>query len=218
MPLQAIGFKKYKSSFLARLTEGEVFQFLYFQKSGFGGNSFTVQAVIRPLFCPNFQDQLSLNPGNRLGVMASNGKNDKWWDYSTESAGEKSFKEVFSLVNKFAVPFFEKTKTSEEIAKAHKRNILGFSKFGKQIHWGSPGWADFNIAHIFLKSGDLEKSSFHFSKSENYFKDDENVFCREISQKSSHLKSVIVSGQANIDQYLRRTITESRENLNLNDW
>jgi Domain of unknown function (DUF4304) len=49
-PLKVLGFKRYKSSALARLTSGEVFQFLNFQKSAYGGQNFTVNVSLRPLF------------------------------------------------------------------------------------------------------------------------------------------------------------------------
>ncbi|PKK37565.1 hypothetical protein BWI96_06820 [Siphonobacter sp. SORGH_AS_0500] len=75
-PLKEFGFKKYKSSVVARLTSGNVFQFLDFQKSAYGGQNFTVNVAIRPLFSHN-DEYLTLLPGNRLGLMATKSKSDK---------------------------------------------------------------------------------------------------------------------------------------------
>jgi Domain of unknown function (DUF4304) len=77
VPMKTSGFKKYKSSFIARMTADGIFQFINFQKSGFGGDSFTVNIAIRPMHsaCNNY---VILMPGNRLSLIASNGKQDIW--------------------------------------------------------------------------------------------------------------------------------------------
>jgi hypothetical protein len=92
-PLKELGFKPYKTSFLGRLTDDNVFQVIDFHKYKFGGQ-FTINITIRPMYCPH-EDYLTMEPGNRLYSMATNKKGDKWWKYSNEQETNESFKEIF---------------------------------------------------------------------------------------------------------------------------
>ena len=213
--LKEFGFKKYKTTCLGRLTEGQVFQFLNFQKSTYGGEQFTVNVAIRPL-CSAKNDFLSLLPGNRLGTMDI-GK-DIWWNYSTEDTGRRNFEEVYKLIIKYALPFFEATTTSEGIISSFEKNVIGKSKFGKSVEWGTKGWIDYDFAHIYLQSGNIKKSLKHLKNCINEFKPDKRDWAQEAVIDCLKLEAIIKSGKAEIDNYLVETINFSKANLNLERW
>lgn len=214
-PLKELGFKKYKSAFVARLTTDNVFQFIDFQKSAYGGEEFTVNIAIRPLFCPN-NEYLTLLPGNRLSTVAAN-KND-WWNYSTLATGQESFRQLYQLLSEHALPFFDATKSSDAIVKAYEKNIFGRNKFGNKIAWGTAGWENFDFGHIYLKSNNHKKAIQQFEKCYNYFKDDKNEVCSNVAKECLKIIEIIHSDKNNIEAYLNNTISKSKDNLQLQLW
>ncbi len=215
-PLKELGFKPYKSSILGRLTDDNVFQFIDFHKSKYGGQ-FTIDIAIRPMYCPH-EDYLSLLPGNRLYSMATNGKSDKWWTHSTQQETDESFKEIYKLIQDFALPFFDATLTSKQIIKSYERNFLGASKFGKRISWGTIGWEDFDFGHIYLRYGDNKNALKHFNKCFKEFNTDSRDWAQTAAKKCLDIKAIINSGQHNIEQYLVDTIKDSKQKLKLDQW
>lgn len=216
-PLQQLGFKKYKSSVIARLTPGDVFQFFDFQKSAYGGQNFTVNVAIRPLFCPN-DDYLILRPGNRLGLMAIKSRSDKWWNYSTQSEGEKSFADVFDIIKQFALPFFDATQTSNDIISAYEKNIFGKNKFGDRVEWGTAGWEDFYIGHVYLHAGQIKKAIKHFNLCYKEFSKDDSDWAKTSAARCLRIKEIIAFGQSEIDKYIDNTKRGSIEKLKLSEW
>ena len=214
-PLKDLGFQKYKTACIARLTDENVFQFLDFQKSSHGGQEFTINVAIRPLFSSK-NDYLTLLPGNRLGQLAF-GK-DTWWSYSTEREGEKSFEEISKLITKYAIPFFDATKKSDDIIKSYEENIFGISKFRNKIGWGTIGWENYDFGHIYLNSGKNKKAIREFNKCYKVFGKDDNETCLSAAKQSKKVINLIKEGQTKIENYLRETIQESKDNLQLNDW
>jgi len=215
-PLKELGFKPYKSSFLGRMTDDKVFQFLDFHKYRFGGQ-FTVEVAVRPMYCPH-DEYVTLLPGNRLYSIATNGKGDKWWKNSTEQETDESFNDVYNLIIKHALPFFDATTTSEDIIKSYEKNFLGISKFGKRIYWGTIGWQNFDFGHIYLKFGDKKNAIKQFNKCYKEFITDSRDWAQEGAKKCLLIKQIIASGQNDIDRYLNDTIKESKEKLKLLDW
>ena len=116
------GFKPYKSSYLGRLTNDNIFQFIEFIKYRFGGQ-FKVVIAIRPLFCQN-NSYLTTQPGNTLDFIATNGKSDRWWLSTDQNVIDQSLKDVSRLINLFAIPFFSATTRSEDIIKSKQRNLF----------------------------------------------------------------------------------------------
>ena len=216
-PLKAVGFKKYKSSVIARLTTGNIFQFLDFQKSSYGRKVFTINVAIRPLFSQN-HDYLTLMPGNSLGLMATKSKGDKLWNYSTEIEGNKSFTDLFETIEKYALPFFLSTQSSIEIISSYERNFLGISKFGDRVGWGTIGWEDFDFGHIYLHAGQIKKAIKHFNACYKEFSRDERDWAQAAATKCLEIKQIIELGQPQIEKYLTNNIKDSKEKLKLTEW
>lgn len=216
-PLKELGFKKYKTAFIARMTNDNVFQFLDFQKSAYGGEQFTLHVTIRPMYCPH-EDYLTLLPGNRLGSMATNGKKDKWWNYSTEEEANSSFVEIYNLLTKYAIPFFNSTMTSNDIIKSYEKNIFGVNKFGNKVEWGTIGWENYDLGHIYLKAGHNKKAIKQFDLCYKEFINDDRDWAQSAAKECMDIKTIINSGQMSIDKYLDDTIKESKQNLKLTEW
>ena len=216
-PLKELGFRKYKTSTVARLTSGDVFQIINFQKAAYGGQSFTINIAIRPMFCIN-HDYLILSMGNGLGNLSKEYKRDKWWYYKTKEEGDKSFIDVFSQIEKYAIPFFEATKSSEEIINSYKKNIFGISKFGNRIIWGYEGNKEFDFGHIYLHAGYISKAIKQLNSSYNVLKKADKEWAQNKASECLKIKNIITSGQSYIDNYIRDTVKNSKENLNLLDW
>ncbi|NNV57222.1 DUF4304 domain-containing protein [Limnovirga soli] len=216
-PLKALGFKQYKSSVVARITSGNIFQFLDFQKSAYGGQNFTVNVAIRPLFSRN-DEYLTLLPGNRLGLMATKSKSDKWWNYTTELEGNENFADLFDKISKYAIPFFELTQNSKDIIAAYEKNFLGINKFGDRVAWGTVGWEDFDLGHIYLHAGQIKKAFKHFNACYKEFIRDDRDWAQEAAKKCLEIQNIIELGKLQIDDYLADTINYSKEKLKLTDW
>jgi len=216
-PLKELGFKKYKTAFIGRMTDDNVFQFVDFQKSAHGGEQFTLNVTIRPMYCPH-EDYLTLLPGNRLGSMSTNGKQDKWWNYSTEAEGNSSFMEIFNLLTKHAIPFFNSTMTSNDIIRTYEKNIFGVNKFGNKVEWGTVGWENYDLGHIYLKAGNIKKALKKIYTCYKEFSNDERDWAQSAAKKCLDIKTIINSGQTSIDKYLANTIMESKQKLKLTEW
>ena len=216
-PLKALGFKRYKTSVIARLTTDNVFQFLDFQKSSYGGQNLTINACIRPLFSRN-HEYLTLLPGNRLGLMSEKLKVDKWWNYSTQEQGDQSFSEIIEVIFETAIPFFDATKTSKEIISSYEKNFLGKSKFDKYVQWGTMGWEDFDFGHIYLQAEQIKNAIKHFNSCYDIFGKDDRDWAQEASKKCLEIKHIIELGQPEIDKYLADTVNGSKQKLKLTDW
>ena len=86
------GFKEYRATSLARVTEGSILQYIHFHKYRFGGK-FKVIVAARPLFCQN-EEYLDHHPGNSLLRMSTNNKDDSWWISSDDGVTKNSLREV----------------------------------------------------------------------------------------------------------------------------
>jgi hypothetical protein len=216
-PLKMFGFRKYKTSVIARLTTENVFQFLDFQKSAYGGQNFTVNVALRPLFSRN-DEYLTLLPGNRLGLMATKSKGDKWWNYTTKIEGDTSFENLFDKIEKYALPFFNSTQNSKDIITSYEKNFLGINKFGDRVAWGTIGWEDFDLGHIYLHAGQIKKAVKHFDACYKEFSRDDREWAQAAAAKCLEVNQIIELGQSQIDKYLTDTIKDSKEKLKLTDW
>ncbi len=210
------GFKPYGTSYLARLTSGNIFQFIHFHKYRFGGQ-FKIEIAIRPMFCPH-ENYLTLLPGNSLYGMATNDKNDKWWKSSTKEEIDESLNDIYKLIHQFALPFFEATTNSCDILKSYKKNIFGKSKFGNKICWGTEGWENFDFAHIYLYEGDRSNALKQITKAYNEFRTDDREWAQIAASKCLEIQTIIHSGQSEIKRYLEQTTRISKQNLKLENW
>lgn len=211
-----LGFKPYGTSYLSRLTAGNIFQIINFQKYRLGGQ-FRIEIAIRPMFCPH-ENYLTLLPGNSLYGIATNNKSDKWWKSTTKEEIDESLKDIYNLINQFALPFFEATTTGNDILKSYKKNVFGISKFGRRICWGTIGWENFDFAHIYLNESDRSNALKQISKAYTHFKSDDREWAQIAASKCLEIQTIIHSGQSEIDRYLEQTIRISRQNLKLEDW
>lgn len=216
-PLKAFGFKKYKSSVIARLTIDNIFQFLDFQKSVYGEQSFTVNVAFRPLFSRN-DEHLSLLPGNRLGLMATKSQGDKWWNYTNEIEGNTNFVDLFDNIKKYAMPFFDSTQNSKDIIASYEKSFFGINKFGARVAWGTVGWEDFDLGHIYLHAGQIKKAVKHFNACYKEFSQDDRDWAQAAAAKCLEIKPIIELGQQQIDKYIFDTIKDSKEKLQLTNW
>jgi hypothetical protein len=216
-PLKELGFKKYKSSVVARLSAGNIFQFLDFQKSVYGGQNFTVNVAFRPLFSHN-DECLTLLPGNRLGLMATKSKSDKWWNYTPEIEGNTNFADLFDKIKKYAIPFFDSTQNSKDIITSYEKNFLGINKFGDRVEWGTVGWKDFDLGHIYLQAGQIKKAFKHFNDCYKEFSLDDRDWAKAAAKKCLEIMHIIELGHSQIDNYLTGTIKDSKEKLKLVDF
>lgn len=214
--LQHLGFKPYGTSYLARLTSGNILQLINFHKNRFGGQ-FKIEIAIRPMFCPH-DNYLTLLPGNSLYRIATNNKSDKWWKSTTKEEIDESLKDIYNLVNQFALPFFEATTNSKDIIKSYERNFLGISKFGKQICWGTEGWENFDFAHIYLHEGDRSNALKQIQKAYKEFQSDDREWAQVAASKCLEIMNIINSGHSEINRYLEQTTRLSKQNLKLENW
>lgn len=210
-PLKELGFKKYKTVFIGRMTDDGIFQFLNFETSAHGGEQLTVDVAIRPMYCPH-ESHLTLLPGNRLGAMASDGKHDRWWSYATEEKALASLTEIAGLLHEYALPFFNATTTSDAIIDAYENNT-----FGDQVRWGSTGWGNNDLAHIYLRAGELETARVQFDAACAKFSVDDREWAQAAARECRNMTALIGTGTAAIEQYIERTIKQSKHNLKWSD-
>lgn len=215
-PLEEFGFKPYKTSFIARMTEDSVFQVISVQKYRHGGQ-FSVNISIRPMYSHR-EDYLTALPGNGLYAIVTKGRKDKWWPNTTEIEIDSSFKEIYRLIIKYAMPFFDSTTNSKDIIQSYKRNFFGCSKFGKSILWGTVGWENYDLGHIYLKAGDKKEALKEFSKCYKEFKSDNREWAQRVAAECLQIEQIIKKEQKEIDDYLEMTILESKRNLGLEKW
>lgn len=197
------------------MTDDEVFQSISFIKSRYGGENFKVAISIRPMYCPH-ADYLPSLPGNSLRSIAT--KSDENWNYSTETDGNKSFKEIVELIDKYAIPIFNSTENSFEIISCYERNIFGQRKFGNKIIWGTQGWENFDFGHIYLRAGDKSKSIRQFKKCYREFSADKRDWAQIAAKDCLKIIEIIKQGDDFIKDYLVDTIKTSKENLKLEKW
>lgn len=216
-PLSHLGFKLYGKDHVCRMTEDGVFQVISFTKSTYGGGNFKVSISIRPMYCPN-EDYLTSQPGNYLHMMARNGKPGKYWNYATDANANQSFKEITALLNKYALPFFEATKSSTGIIACYEKNIFGRRKFGKRIDWGTEGWENYDFGHIYLRAGNVKKALRQFTKCYREFKSDNLDWAQAVAKNCLRIKQLIKTGQPGIEQYIEEVMRNSRQNLKLENW
>lgn len=210
------GFKEYRATSLARVTEGNILQCIYFHKYRFGGQ-FKVIVAARPLFCQNEED-LDHHPGNSLLRMSTNTKDDRWWISSDDSVTKKSLEEVLKLINKYAMPFFDAMTNSRDILKTKKKNILGLSRFGGRIDWGPAGYEEFDLGHIYLESRNIRNAIANFNISYKEFKKDKRDWAHANASKCLEILQIIEMGQVFIDAYVQNTIRDSKHKLKLTNW
>lgn len=214
--LQDLDFKPYGTSYLARLTSGNILQLINFHKYRFGGQ-FKIEIAIRPMFCPH-DNYLTLLPGNSLYGIATNNKSDKWWKSTTKEEIEESLKDIHNLIHQFALPFFEATTTGSDILRSYKKNIFGISKFGNKICWGTEGWENFDFAHIYLHEGDRSNALKQIQKAYNEFQSDDREWAQVAASKCLEILKFINSGHSEINRYLEQTTRISKKNLKLENW
>jgi hypothetical protein len=150
--------------------------------------------------------------------MANKFGSDKWWTYSTLQEGEKSFADVYDMIKRFAVPFFDATQTSNDIISAYEKNILGKSKFGGRVIWGTVGWEDFYMGHIYLHAGQTKKAIRHFNLCHKEFDKGDSDWAQTAAKECLRIKEIIASGQSEVDKYIADTKKDSLEKLKLADW
>lgn len=108
------GFSKYKTATLYRITDGDVLQFINFQKGDQSlSHKMTINIVVQPLFSPGCSFQV-LEPGLRIGQILPPYK-DRWWLCESETSNESSLSELKNILVDNLMPFFDKTRDAKHL-------------------------------------------------------------------------------------------------------
>ncbi|WP_144884899.1 hypothetical protein [Lacibacter cauensis] len=214
--LQLHGFKQYGKDGFGRMTHDQVFQFFIFNVHRHT-HTFTLDISIRPMYCEN-QNYLVLRPGNRLGKLATKNGLDTWWPSDTDEVTEKSLTEVLRLLQESVLPFYNNTRTSEEIIKSYQKNFFGKNKFGDRVSWGSPGYECFDFGYIYLRAGAYEKALKEFERCSKFVSESNYESERQRNEKYLKLIELCKTGKQDVNAYLQNQIQNSLSNLKLADW
>lgn len=102
------GFFKHKTNTYIRLNKINVLESINLQKERYGSRTFTVNILLMPMYLP--QDSVPFG-GERISYFI--GSPDVWWDFGDSKAAETSFKNIVEAVDRFVMPWFEKTSDPE---------------------------------------------------------------------------------------------------------
>jgi hypothetical protein len=206
-PLAAHGFKRHGGTKLARVTDEALFQFFSFQKSAWMNKSFKVSVALRPLYIPN--DHLTLRPGQSLGGLAG-GAHD-WWEYWTEEQASANFPQIRDLIERFAVPWFDRLQTTEDLL--HAWNQGDKTVVGNRGHWRIR-----DHAFMLLRIGRLEEARGEFEQARRQFREDGRDWALRAEEECGIHLSVIEGGEEAVTRHLRGIETTMREKWKLVGW
>lgn len=102
------GFFKHKTNTYIRLNKINVLESVNLQKERYGSRTFTVNILLMPMYLP--QDSVPFG-GDRICQFI--GSPDVWWDFGDCKAAETSFRNIVEAVDRFVMPWFEKTSDPE---------------------------------------------------------------------------------------------------------
>ena len=102
------GFFKHKTNTYIRLNKINVLESVNLQKERYGSRTFTVNILLMPMYLP--QDSVPFG-GERISYFI--GSPDVWWDFGDSKAAEISFENIVEAVDRFVMPWFEKTSDPE---------------------------------------------------------------------------------------------------------
>lgn len=102
------GFFKHKTNTYIRLNKINVLESVNLQKERYGSRTFTVNILLMPMYLP--QDSVPFG-GERISYFI--GSPDVWWDFGDCKAAETSFRNIVEAVDRFVMPWFEKTSDPE---------------------------------------------------------------------------------------------------------
>lgn len=102
------GFFKHKTNTYIRLNKINVLESVNLQKERYGSRTFTVNILLMPMYLP--QDSVPFG-GERISYFI--GSPDVWWDFGDSKAAETSFRNIVEAVDRFVMPWFEKTSDPE---------------------------------------------------------------------------------------------------------
>ena len=102
------GFFKHKTNTYIRLNKINVLESINLQKERYGSRTFTVNILLMPMYLP--QDSVPFG-GERISYFI--GSPDVWWDFGDSKAAETSFRNIVEAVDRFVMPWFEKTSDPE---------------------------------------------------------------------------------------------------------
>lgn len=113
------GFFKHKTNTYIRLNKINVLESINLQKERYGSRTFTVNILLMPMYLP--QDSVSFG-GDRISQIMEL-PTDVWWDFGDAKTAETSFKNIVEAVDRFVMPWFEKTSDPEclkSMVREHK--------------------------------------------------------------------------------------------------
>ncbi len=206
-PLKVYGFKRYKSSFVARMTTDSIFQFINLQKSAVGGKTFTANIAVRPLFIPN--ETLSLQPGARLGNFLNEG--DLWQSYKSEEDAEESFIYANQIIIENVIPWFDRMKLTVNIVKEYD---------GKHsIFWGPTVGKTFDLAYMYLWINDFTNAIKMFKEARDIFSsDDKGLTQKGLGNCDKMIDLISNSSYKEIKSLLLEHERKNKIELGLKDW
>ena len=214
-PLKEFNFKFYDKLTIGRMTSDEIFQSISFTKSPYDTYFFNAHFTIRPMYCPN-EDYFVTMPGNSFIALTKNKK--EFWNYTTETNCDESFNEISEIIMKIVLPIFDLTTNSNQVISSYEKNIFGQRKFGNKIEWGTIGWENFDIGHIYLRAGNRAKAINQLKKSYKIFKSDDRDWAKIASERCLELIELIDKDNNEIENYIRNVIETSKANLKLDNW
>jgi hypothetical protein len=215
-PLKEYGFKKYKTSHIAKISDGEILQLINFQKSSTGGQRFTVNISVRPLYIKH--EGLTLEPGGRLGKFYTGG--DIWWQYKTEEGAERSFNEIQKIIIEKVIPWFELNSSTQNIFNyQHHYKPKKFQfKLKPRKNKHRPEWKprDFGFVALRLMLYKIAKQNFEVVLDD--LSEMQNIdWCKDETTLLSKITKLInEENHTEIKSMLDDNIKESFKNLNLN--
>ena len=201
--LKNLGFKKYKTNCLVRLTKDDILQILNFQKEARGVPEFSINICIRPLFWKN--ESLTLKPGFRL---AENDKTDQWFSYKDEETARENFSSAYTLILEKAIAFFDNTLTPKSIVKVFEMN-----EYKKPI-WGYSPWMEYELGLLYIKTGDLQKAFYYLEIAANGFLNSANKYLHTYGDACENIIKLL-GNQEKIQRLILSMTNESITNLRL---
>lgn len=206
-PLKEYGFKRYKTTNIARISKDSIIQILNFQKEAFGGKTFTVNVAVRPLFVPS--EDLSLEPGNRIGYFKYS--YDKWWDFNEEVTSNNSFEEINEIIFSAVISWFDKVNDIKGLIKIYE------DKEREMLVPTHLGWRYFDLGHLYAKNDQFDEAIYSIKEAKKEFDSRSLDWCKNASKQCEFFINVLNNG-SRVEHYLIDSESKTRSNLGLSDW
>jgi diadenosine tetraphosphatase ApaH/serine/threonine PP2A family protein phosphatase len=200
------GFIFYKPTILVRNSE-DTLHIINFDVYTEG---FDCRVAIQPLFIAS--EEISLSLGNRLCHLGEHAPGI--WGYGNEIEVVADFEHVKELLEKVALPWFEEAGHTKGLIDFLSDEDLGSSKY--KIVGLPPFMRRLILATGNLYCGNTCKAASEVMLFYELTKDETKPWMFELKKQAQQIHEFISNGDsAEIDHFLKRTIKESKSNLNI---